>query len=90
MKVRLEHVRPVSKKEFPNLEDPIPSSDNLDIKNLEDGSVNTDSCHAAQKGRRLLTEVIPGQVWQQDCHHHVRNVWFKAMEKALTKNLTTF
>jgi len=26
-------------------------------------------------------------VWEQDYHHHLRNVWFKAMEKALTKNL---
>ena len=87
LKVRLERFRTVFKKEFPNLDNPLPCSDNLDIKNLKDGSVNTDSCHAAQKAHCLLTEVIPGQVWQQDCHHHLRNVWFKAMEKALTKKL---
>jgi len=26
-------------------------------------------------------------VWYQDCHHHLCNVWFKAMERALPKRL---
>ena len=26
-------------------------------------------------------------MWEQYCHHHLHNVWFKAMEKSLTKNL---
>ena len=30
---------------------------------------------------------ISGEVWMQDCHHHLQNIWFKAMETALTSKL---
>ena len=59
------------------------------MKKLCGGGIATDSCSSAQKCRRLLKTVIGGEevVWDQDCHHHLRNVWFKAMENALTKRL---
>ena len=73
-------------REFPDDPDPFPSLDGLDLKKLQGGAINTDSCASAQEARRLLSDVVGGEVWEQDCHHHLRNVWFKAVEKALTKN----
>ena len=35
----------------------------------------------------MLHDVVGGEVWHQDCHHHLRNVWFKAMEGTLTDKL---
>jgi len=37
-----------------------------------------------QKARRILDGKSGGQVWYQDCYHHLHNVWFKAMEQVLT------
>ena len=68
-------------------EDPFPSSDGLDIKKLAGAAFNTDSCSAAQKARGILRDNVGGCIWEQDCHHHLRNVWFKTMEISLTTRL---
>jgi hypothetical protein len=44
----------------------------------------TDSCNAAQTARRLLQYEIGGMVLKLDCHHHLRNVWIKGMEKCVS------
>ena len=46
--------------------------------------IMTDSCNAAQKARRLLQHQIGGTVHEMDCHHHLRNVWIKGMEKSVS------
>ena len=48
--------------------------------------INTDTCAAAQKLRRILTEAVPG-AYDFDCMHHLRNVWIGGVEKALTSRL---
>ena len=50
----------------------------------EHGVIMTDSCNAAQKARRLLQHQIGGDVFEMDCHHHLRNVWIKGMEKSVS------
>jgi hypothetical protein len=63
----------------------MPSMDGTDIKKLDQqGLIMTDSCNAAQKARRLLQHVIGGIVFELDCHHHLRNVWIKGMEKLIS------
>ena len=74
-------------REFPDDPDPFPLSDGLDLKKLQGGAINTDSCASVQKARRLLSNIVGDKVWEQDCQHYLRNVWFKEMEKALTKKL---
>jgi len=87
LKSRLDRIREVYCAEYPDEEDPFPASNGLSLTKLREGGISSDSCTTAQKERRLLAEVIGGEPWQQDCHHHLRNVWFKAMEKALTTKL---
>ena len=60
----------------------VPSPDSIDITKLgKQGLIMTDSCNAAQKARHLLQYAIGGMVHEFDCHHHLRNVWIKGMEK---------
>ena len=47
-------------------------------------------CNAAQKVRRLLVEHINGNVNEQDCMQHLRNVWIKGVSKAVNKYMTEF
>ena len=47
----------------------------------------TYSCNAAQKARRLLQHKIGGNVYELDCHHHLRNVWIKGMEQSVSSYL---
>ena len=47
----------------------------------------TDSCNAAQKARRLLQHKIGGNIFELDCHHHLRNVWIKGMEQSVSSFL---
>ena len=81
----------------------IPDSSELDIAKLNGATVNSDTCNAARKATALLIEAIeeaakakavkdgknPSDVMvlQQDCHHHLRNVWFGAITKRLSKFL---
>ena len=88
LKIRLTRLREVIQDRHPQLLDSIPSPDDIDIKKLGEGggNVTTDTCAAAQKLRRILVDGIPG-AYDFDCMHHLRNVWFNGMEKALTKTL---
>ena len=53
-------------------------------KPCEHGVITTDSCNDAQKARRLLQHQIGGDGFEMDCHHHLRNVWIKGMEKSVS------
>ena len=74
-------------REFPDDPDHFPLSDGLDLKKLKGGDINTDSCSDEQKAHRVLSNVVGGEVWDKDCHCHLHNVWFKAMEETLTRKL---
>jgi len=67
----------------------VPSPDDIDITKLGDhaGLIMTDSCNAAQKARRLLQHKIRENVYELDCHHHLRNVWIKGMEQSVSSFL---
>ncbi len=81
----MERLQQVVLRDDPELYDSIPSPDGIDIKKLgQHGLVMTDSCNAAQKARRLLQHEIGGIVHEMDCHHHLRNVWIKGMEKSVS------
>lgn len=46
-----------------------------------------DTCNSAQKTRRILVEIVGqlgGVVHEQDCFHHLRNVWINGIAKALS------
>ena len=65
----------------------VPSVDGIDVAKLSNGgTITTDTCNSAQKLRRILIEKIPG-AFDFDCMHHLRNIWFGAMEKKLTSQL---
>ena len=85
LKNRLERLQQVVLRDNPQLCESIPSPDGIDIKKLgHNGLIMTDSCNAAQKARRLLQYEIGGTVCELDCHHHLRNVWIKGMEKSVS------
>ena len=62
--------------------------DKIDIKKLTDGAVTTDTCNSARKTRRILVEIVAqidgGVVHEQDCFHHLRNVWINGIAKAVS------
>jgi hypothetical protein len=67
----------------------LPTEDGISIDKLGQlGTITTDTCNNAQKQRQLLSQKNQGEVIEQDCHHHLRNVWAKAVEIELSKYLT--
>ena len=85
IKNRLERLQQVVLRDNLQLCESIPSPDGIEIKKLgQNGLIMTDSCNAAQKARRLLRFEIGGLVFEMDCHHHLRNVWIKGMEKSVS------
>ena len=86
---------------YPGEEHNIPHGSELDCCKLAKyGVVNTDTCHGARKLNQLLREEIQNLAiergiitedeqltFQQDCHHHMRNVWIGAMNRILSKFL---
>ena len=80
-------MREVIDKKHPGNSRLVPSEDEINIYKLgHGGCIITDTCNAAQKLRRHLVDKIDGS-YDYDCMHHLRNVWFGNMEKALTKKL---
>ena len=81
----MERLKQVVMCDNPQLYELIPSPDGIDIKKLgQNGLIMTDSCNTAQKARRLLQYKIGGMVFEFDCHHHLRNVWMKGLEKSVS------
>jgi hypothetical protein len=87
LKHRLTRVRECIGDETLHL---LPTEDGINIDQLGQlGTITTtDTCNNAQKQRQLLSQNIKGEVIEQDCHHHLRNVWAKAVEIELSKYLT--
>ena len=81
----------------------IPDASELDIAKLDGATINSDTCNGARLTTTKLIEAVeaaakekavkegrdPNEVLvlQQDCHHHLRNVWFGAVTKRLSKFL---
>ena len=86
LKHRLTRVQTVLQELHPTESDLVPSPDEINVKKLGDAVITTDTCAAAQKLRRILVDSIPGAN-DFDCMHHLRNVWFGGVEKALTSRL---
>ena len=87
LKHRLTRLKEVMSDIHPDCLDLIPHESGVDLQKLgQGGQVMTDTCSTAQKLRRILVEQIPG-AYDYDCMNHNRNVWFKAMEAALTEKL---
>ena len=85
LKNRLQRLHKIAFTNYPELVDSIPSPDGIDITKLhEHGMIMMDSCNVAQKARRLLQHQIGGDIFEMDCHHHLRNVWIKGMEKSVS------
>jgi hypothetical protein len=72
---------------FPELAHLVPCETSISINKLGDGGqITSDTCNAAQRICRILTEMITGS-YDFDCMHHLCNVWFGSMEKKLTTSL---
>ncbi|KAL7553861.1 hypothetical protein ACHAWF_017485 [Thalassiosira exigua] len=94
LKTELQNWRDVNAHEFPGRPDLvalIPDPKEIDVCKLGAGGViNTDTCNAALKTRRLLVKQIEGTVHEMDCCQHIRNVWINRMAKAVSKFMGTF
>ena len=88
LKQRLERLIEVVEHHHPTFEHNLPSPSGIDIGKLgNNGLVMTDSCNAAQKARRIMKFKIGGKVLDIDCYHHLRNVWVKGGETAVSASL---
>ena len=99
----LDKWQETTKRMFPGRDDIlalIPRSVDLTLGKLgKNGMVMTDTCSTAQKFRRLLidsiTEICQGEgmsdneikLFEGDCWHHLRNIWFGAVIKKLNQSL---
>ena len=87
LKNRLVSLRKIMDEKYPDHSTEVPSPDQIDMNKMGQGGLfTTDNCNTARKIRRILTVGVPGS-YEFDCMHHLRNVWFGNMEKALTKLL---
>ena len=90
----MERWKEVTKREFPDrpdLLDLIPEPESINTDKLgKDGVLTTDTCNTAQKIRRILVEYIGGTIHEQDCMHHLRNVWVNGVAKAVNSYLKDF
>ena len=68
----------------------LPMAESIDFSKIGEGEVlTTNTCNSALKTRRILVETvgIGQEVYEMDYMHHLRNVWFKGVEKAITSHL---
>ena len=95
---RLKRWAEVCKREYPTYEHNIPKDIGMNIGKLScGGTVNSDTCNAARKTRRLIVTKIEeaeielnragANVLEIDCWNHLRNVWLGGMIKALSSFL---
>ena len=97
----LDQWRAIHEAEF-GCDHDIPSSEEMNITKLNEAVVSSDACNAARLTSDLIAEAIEEAVRDQvdiedvdvsaltirvDCHHHLRNVWIKALNKHLSKYL---
>ena len=97
----LDQWRAIHEAEF-GCDHDIPSSEEMNITKLNEAVVSSDACNAARLTSDLIAEAIEEAVREQadiegvdvsaltirvDCHHHLRNVWIKALNKHLSKYL---
>ena len=74
----------------------IPEPSEMDIGKLAGGGIMSDTCNGAQLQKSLLNDEVEkasgdGQrAHVDDCHHHLRNIWFGAAMKSLSKYLSDF
>ena len=102
-RVLLQEWRTVHEAKFGVNSHNIPEEYKLHIAKLDKAVINSDTCNAARKCTALIIEEVeaaakeradqdgrdPSEVMvlQQDCHHHLRNVWFGAITKRLSAYL---
>ena len=80
-------MRDVIGAKYPGNSNLMPSEDQINTNKLgHGGGIFTNTCNASQKLRRHLVDKVDG-LYDYDCMHHLRNVWFGNMKKALTKKL---
>ena len=92
LKDRLKSLRDLTKKVFPDNQElltKIPHPNMIDINNLGNGGVVTsDTCNAAKKVLQMLVnKTIEGEVYEQHCCHHLRNIWINGILKAINRHL---
>ena len=91
---RLKRWKEVTALEFPDrldLLEMIPDPKEIDLDKLgKQGTLTTDTCNTAQKVRRILVTHINGDVNEQDCMHHLRNVWINGVAKAVNVYMKDF
>ena len=95
---RLKRWAKVIAERYPGYQHDIPEDCGMDIGKLSSGGgLNSDTCNAARKTRRILVSKIKeaatelnrecGNVLEVDCWNHLRNVWLGGMTKALSSYL---
>ena len=73
---------------FPDKLNFLPSENNIDMSKMGyGGAITTYMCNSTTKTRRILVEIIGGNIHKMDCMHHLRNVWLGGAENALTSYL---
>ncbi|KAL7536200.1 hypothetical protein ACHAXR_006982, partial [Thalassiosira sp. AJA248-18] len=87
LKRRLDRLREVMVKHYPEFAHLVPSSDEIDLEKLREVLLTSDTCNVAQKERHIFSERIGGTTYNQDCHNHLRNVHTNGMENAITERL---
>ena len=80
----------------------IPSSDEMGLYKFKDAGVMSDACNAARSASEKIVHKIEEAIefvatvegvehdpsgLQMNCHHHLRNIWLKALNKYLSKYL---
>lgn len=87
LKHRLELPHKVVERKSPQLIHLLPSAEEVIISKLDVTLFTTDNCNTAQKSKKIFAHEAGGITYGQACHHHLRNMWLKGLEKDLTNQL---
>ena len=77
----------VTEQKYPQYVHLISHPDDIDLSNIENGGVITDTCNLAQKANWLIADYFNGVVHSMFCHNHLRNVWVKIVLDSLPEFL---
>ena len=87
MKQLLTSWRSVTEQEYPQYVHIIPNPDYIELANIGNGDVMTDTWNSAQKANRLIDDSINGVVHSMFYYNHLSNVWVKNVIDSLTEFL---
>ena len=87
MKQMLASWRSFNEQEYPQYVHLIPHPNDIDLSNIDNGGVMTDTWNSAQKANRLVSDSFNSVIHSMFFHNHLCNVWVNNVLDSLSELL---